>query len=440
MSTQNTSQLVVWMHGRRVGQWIQPAKGPAEFGYDPDWLGFPLAQPISLSLPFTSDNKPHTGAVVTRFFDNLLPDSTSIRARLKARYQAAGTRAFDLLWSNGGDSAGALQLLPEGRSPDCSTRVDVTPLDEPQIASLLRSEVIGTAEAKGRNLEPGVPVVLAGAQEKTAFTRHQGQWCLPHGSTPTTHIFKLPMGLVGNRQADMRTSVENEWLCAQLLNGFGLPVAACEMAQFEEQKVLIAERFDRLWQNGQWLRLHQEDFCQATGNPPEAKYESDGGPGLTVMARVLQDSETAAADLKTLLTAQLLFWMLAATDGHAKNFSLSLLPGGKYRLTPLYDILSAWPITGAGPNMLDVEKLRLALAVRGKNTHYRIRDIQRRHFNSMAQRCGLPLGMDTLIDEVLVKVPHVLESVSQALPKAFPQDLFDVVAAGLQASAKRLTL
>ena len=44
-------------------------------------------------------------------------------------------------------------------------------------------------------------ISIAGAQEKTAFLRHQGKWCRPIGSTPTTHIFKLPLGLVGNRQA-----------------------------------------------------------------------------------------------------------------------------------------------------------------------------------------------------------------------------------------------
>ena len=62
---------------------------------------------------------------------------------------------------------------------------------------------------------------------------------------------------------------------------------------------------------------------------------------------------------------------MAATDGHAKNFSVFLLPGGRYQMTPLYDVLSAWPITGRGPRQLDTNRLKLAMAVKGKNTHYR---------------------------------------------------------------------
>ena len=76
------------------------------------------------------------------------------------------------------------------------------------------------------------------------------------------------------------------------------------------------------------------DICP-TGKPPGAKYQSDGGPGLLDIARLLQNSETREDDLQALLKAQLLFWLLAESDDHAKNFSLFLLPGGSYRLTPL---------------------------------------------------------------------------------------------------------
>jgi serine/threonine-protein kinase HipA len=126
----------------------------------------------------------------------------------------------------------------------------------------------------------------------------------------------------------MATSVENEWLCAELLRAFGVPVAACRCQTVGDQKALVVERFDRrLHSSGRyWLRLPQEDFCQATATPPSAKYDSEGGPGLIDIARILQGSEVRDEDLRTLMTAQLLFWLLAATDGHAKNFSLHLLP------------------------------------------------------------------------------------------------------------------
>ena len=125
-------------------------------------------------------------------------------------------------------------------------------------------------------------ISLAGAQEKTALLWHNGGWMRPHGSTPTTHILKLPLGLVGHRKADLTASVENEWLCMNLLAEFGLPVAQTAILNFGTQKVLGVERFDRrMHPSGKWImRLPQEDFCQALGVPPHLKYESDGGPGL----------------------------------------------------------------------------------------------------------------------------------------------------------------
>lgn len=437
----HTRILNAWINGRLVGQWRLPARGATGFQYERDWVASPEGRPLSLSLPFTLDNLPLRGDAVRNYFDNLLPDSDRIRTRLQSRFRTDSTGAFDLLQAIGRDCVGAVQLLPDDVEPGGVFRIDVEPLDDAGIERILKGTVspnklLGQAAADDGDFR----ISIAGAQEKTALTRHDGRWCRPLGATPTTHIFKLPLGLVGNRQADMRTSVENEWLCAQVLAGFGLPVAACEIQHFGDQKVLIVERFDRrLASSGSyWLRLPQEDFCQATGTPPSAKYESDGGPGLVDLARILQQSETREADLKTLLTAQLLFWMLAATDGHAKNFSLFLLPGGRYRLTPLYDVLSAWPVAGTGPNQLDYEKLRLAMAVRGKNTHYRLRDIQRRHFNDMAQKCGLSRDMEDLIDELVSRTSHVLEALSRALPPDFPTDVFDAVANGLLASRKRL--
>lgn len=437
----HTRALNVWANGRLVGQWRLPARGPTEFRYDPDWVAAPEGRPLSLSLPFTLDNQPLRGDVVRNYFDNLLPDNDRIRARLQSRFRTESTGAFDLLQAIGRDCVGAVQLLPDDQAPDSVFRIDVEPLDDIGVERMLKGAVSATTVLGQTAPEDGdFRISIAGAQEKTALTWHQGHWCRPLGATPTTHIFKLPLGLVGNRQADMRTSVENEWLCAQLLAGFGLPVAACEIAHFGDQKALVVERFDRrLASSGDyWLRLPQEDFCQATGTPPGAKYEADGGPGLTDIAHILQNSETRATDLQTLLKAQLLFWMLAATDGHAKNFSIFLLAGGHYRLTPLYDVLSAWPVTGTRPNQLDYEKLRLAMAVRGKNTHYRLRDIQRRHFNDMALKCSLDTAMDPLIDELASRVPGVLEAVSQALPADFPPDVFDTVAAGLRNSVRRL--
>ena len=112
---------------------------------------------------------------------------------------------------------------------------DLTRLDEADIAQLLR-ETTATPHAGEHESVDSLRLSIAGAQEKTALLRHRGQWLLPQGSTPTTHILKLPLGLVGNMRADMRTSVENEWLCTRIIAAYGLPVAPCEITHFEDVK------------------------------------------------------------------------------------------------------------------------------------------------------------------------------------------------------------
>ena len=250
--------------------------------------------------------------------------------------------------------------------------------------------------------------------------------------TPTTHIFKLPPGLVSARKADMRTSVENEWLCAQLLRAYGLPIAETAMGQFEDQKALIVTRFDRQRVvEGYWLRLPQEDFCQALGRPSEAKYESDGGPGHAEVIEKLLLSDNAETDLVTFFRSQLLFWMLAATDGHAKNFSLRLLPGGRYELTPLYDVLSAWPVTGQGANLLNYKELKLAMALHSTNRHYLLETVRTGIF------WRLPRDVASVKPRADADRRNPGENGfgnrpgGQAAPANFPVDVFEAITKGL---------
>jgi serine/threonine-protein kinase HipA len=283
-------------------------------------------------------------------------------------------------------------------------------------------------------------ISLAGAQEKTALLWHESQWQRPLGSTPTTHILKLPRGLVGHRRADFNTSVENEWLCMNLLAAFGLPVATTALLRFGAQKVLGVQRFDRqLHPSGTWwMRLPQEDFCQALGLPSHLKYESDGGPGLADLAGVLRGSVQAADDLATLLKAQVLFWMLAAPDGHAKNFSLRLLPEGRFRLTPLYDVMSLWAVEGGGPNPVSRHKARLAMSLLGRGKHYRWKDVQRRHFNQTAARCFNRDSAEDLIEQVLEQAPRAIEQVAAKLPPGFPEGVAARIFDGVRESATLL--
>ena len=378
-------QLNVWMNGLLVGEWTL-AHGEEIFAYHASWLNHPQTRPLSLSLPFLPNNAAHRGAVVNAYFDNLLPDSDIIRRRLAQHHRLSDSAPFTLLAALGRDCVGALQLLPEDETPQNLQCIIGEPLDDAAIAALLQQTVQPGLPGQ-RNSDADLRLSIAGAQEKTALLQHAGRWQRPLGSTPTTHIFKLPLGLVGGMQADMRSSVENEWLCAQLVAAFGLPVARCDIAHFEAQKVLVVERFDRrLSSDGRWLmRLPQEDLCQATATPPYLKYQADGGPGIARILDILAGSENSETDRRQFFKAQVVFWLLAATDGHAKNFSLFHLPGGRYRATPLYDILSAHPVIGHGAGKVAPQKAKLAMAVRGQSNHYLFDRIQPRHWLAQAR-------------------------------------------------------
>lgn len=433
-----TRVLSIWSNGERVGEWRVTPHGETELQYDEAWRASPAGRPLSLSLPFGIDNSPLKGPAVTNFFDNLLPDSEAIRKRMAGRFKAGSLDPFDLLEAVGRDCVGAVQLLPGDEAPTGYTRIEATRLSEGEIAAHLKGIV--APAVPGSDDGEAFRISMAGYQEKTALLWHEGQWLLPHGATPTTHILKLPIGRVGNLQADLTTSVENEWLCMQLLQAFGLPVATTAMLEFAGRKVLGVERFDRQWhRSGRWvMRLPQEDFCQVHGWPHTRKYEADGGPGLAAIARVLANSERGTEDVATLMRAQILFWMLAATDGHAKNFSIHLLPQGRYRLAPLYDVMSLLPLIGDGPSQVRWHRAKLAMAVSGKNRHYLLKDIQRRHFNAMAPKCGYGPSAEPLIEDLLARVPGAIADVQARLPRRFPQLVADRILGGLQASARRL--
>lgn len=432
--------LVVWINGQAVGEWTI-REGEHRFQYAEEWTASPASRRLSLSLPMTPGNAPQRGPVVQNYFDNLLPDSDAIRARLQGKFSAPSTDAFDLLTAIGRECVGAVQLLLPGVQPSGFDRIEAEPLDEAGVERAINAS-LSTGRVLGQRDEEDFRISIAGAQEKTALLRQDGRWFRPLNATPTTHIFKLPLGLVGNMQADMQESVENEWLCSRIMSAFGLPTAHCDIATFGERKVLVVQRFDRALQHAvsetDWIaRLPQEDFCQALGVPGSQKYETDGGPGMRDILRVLDASSNAAADKLAFVKAQMVFWLLAATDGHAKNFSIFLERGGGYRLTPFYDVLSAWPVIGTGANQLSFQKAKLAMALRSKSAHWGLQELRARHWDGVAKLAGLG-DARALCDELLAQLPGVIDSVQTQLPVGFPEHVARAIFEGLRDTAKRL--
>lgn len=436
----HSQTLTLWANGEHVGRWTITARGSMELQYSADWLNSPRGRPISLSLPFNLNNELLKGDNVAHYFEGLLPDSNAIRKRVAARFKTGSTQAFDLLAAIGRDCVGALQLLPDGEEPSGVDHIDGVVLDENDIERHLLEVVSPGRFGAASHADDDFRISLAGAQEKDAFLYWNGKWMKPRGATPTTHIFKLPLGLVGGQQADFTTSVDNAWLCLRLLRAYGLVTADARIATFGQQRVLVVERFDRLVtaDASRLLRLMQEDLCQATGSSSLLKYENEGGPGLQHIFPLVQQSLDAERDQRTLMASQILFWMLRAPDGHAKNFSIQLLAGGRFRLTPMYDVMSAYPVIGEGPNQWAMQDVKRAMALLGKNRHYHMQSIQRRHFNSTAKKLGYGQTAEPLLQELIARTPEAVAQVQSELPKGFSQIVADKVLGGLLSAARAL--
>jgi serine/threonine-protein kinase HipA len=307
-------------------------------------------------------------------------------------------------------------------------RIDTRPVSDEEIAKIV-SDLARNPLGIGEDQE--FRISLAGAQEKTALLYWDGKWHVPHGTTATTHILKPQIGRLPNG-TDLSNSVENEHFCLELVAALGLPVAKSQIVDFAGKRVLSIERFDRTrTRDGRLLRLPQEDCCQALSVPPSRKYESDGGPGIRDIYDLLKGSDSPEEDQKTLFKAQIVFWLLGATDGHAKNFSLRLSPGGRFRLTPLYDIVSTQPSLDA--KQISRNQMKLAMAV-GTNRHYVVHTILGRHFKQTADACGLPAKtLNEIIHEIRDTGKASIEATVSRLPTDFPGH----IAESISKAAKR---
>ena len=390
-----------------MGTYERSPNGSTLFRYDTDWLASKRAFPISLSMPLS--DRIWTGVQVSGFFDGLLPDDQAVKDKIASREHADSASTFDLLATIGRDCVGALRFIPEGEDPGNPVEMHYRPLGDDDIANRLAS--LGTSPLGLNIREDDFRISLAGVQEKTAFLKVNDQWQLPIGATPTSHIFK-PAMKEGPKGADFSDTPWNEYTCLELCRALGLNVANSKVQIFGGKPVIVVERFDRTWRDNVIYRIPQEDICQALGMPPTRKYQSDGGPGMVMILELLNGATSPAKDRLEFLKAQIVFWLLGAIDGHAKNFSLFLTSTG-FGLAPLYDVMSAVPYPE-----LPEQKISLAMFV-GKNRHYRIKQIQPRHFFQTAQKSGIhKQDVEEIFSSLTKQVNQAVESVSTLAKKS----------------------
>lgn len=324
--------LIVRLFGQPVGHLSIAPGGDSRipedwaFEYLPTYVAA-NGVPLSVSLPLRE--APHLGAVARNWFANLLPEG-SVRDEIARRLRIAGTDSFALLAAIGGECAGAVSVVPDGSATD-DVLVDPT--------TSLEEALAGVGEGNWALLGGPMRLSLAGAQDKLAVVRDESGLRLPQAGEPSTHIIKPD-------SPRLRGLCDLEFLGLSLASGLGLPVVKAEMVTIAGTRAVLVERYDRVQQPGQIERLHQEDFCQALGFPPELKYQAQGGPTLGRCASLIRDQlGLGPAALRAFLDWVIYAALIGNADAHGKNLGLLRSPAGRLQMAPYYDLVPtiAWP-------------------------------------------------------------------------------------------------
>ena len=104
----------------------------------------------------------------------------------------------------------------------------------------------------------------------------------------------------------------------------------------------------------------------------------------------------------------------------------------------MYDVMSAYPVLGKGPNKWAPQDVKLAMALLGKNRHYHVESIKRRHFNSTAKKVGYGSDAEPLLTELIERTPSVVEAVRNDLPDGFSERVADSIFKGALDAARAL--
>jgi len=394
----------------------QDDSGLLLFTYDHAWLDSPDAIPLSRSLPLQEET--FRGKHARSFFAGILPEEGP-RVQVAAILGISDSNDFAMLERIGGECAGAVSLLPEDAKPpepgDTAQREPTEQELHDIIEELPRRPLMAGTE--------GLRLSLAGAQDKLPLIFDGGRFALPLGNTPTTHILKPEPERFPGLAA-------NEVYCMALARELGLNVPDTQHIQIGGHPCILVERYDRFQdEQGRRQRLHQEDFCQALGYPPEKKYQAEGGPLLRDCISLLRDwSTTPVLDIRDFIDALIFNVVIGNADAHGKNFSM-LYAGRTRRLTPFYDLVCtlAW------------DELSKTMSMKiGKSKH--INAVTTGHWKKMADESSLgwPMIQDRM-RRLATAIRDHGDAVAEGLPGLEPSMTERVIDIATASAEKMLT-
>lgn len=317
-------KLFVHYQLQTVGHLVLLPSGQMQFKYRPEWQHSADSFPISISLPLDGSFDDFASH---HFFANLLPEA-NVRLQICQSLKISPGNDFELLKAIGGDCAGALAITDsdEPIMPDCRYKA----VRDQQLADWS----VGTPDAfsavTGHN---EVRLSLAGAQDKLPVHIEGGKVFVPLGNTPSTSLLKFASPFYSHLP-------ENETFVTMLAHAAGLPTVKIQLRRTARASIAVIVRYDRTTVNGQYQRIHQEDFCQALGISSSRKYEKEGGPGLGQCAEIIRrNTSFPLIDLQKLMQWTLFNLLVGNADAHGKNLSLLYENRRSLRLAPFYDLV-----------------------------------------------------------------------------------------------------
>ena len=357
------ASLPVYFEQRLIGTIYVDRSGPS-FTYASGWIGLRGAFPISTTMPLRSER--FAPEIFLPWAANLLPENEQLRT-LGQLLGMARSDVIGLLSAIGGDTAGALSFGQTGRASSVQWR----PVSKPEELERLIEDLPKKPFLVG---EEGVSMSLAGAQSKIAVAVDDDDHIyIPMNGSPSTHILKpdspsLPGG------------VQNEAFCLTLAKRMRIPTPKVTTGRADKRTYLLVKRYDRTDVGNRCRRLHQEDYCQALGRPPSAKYESNQtgirGPSLKDMFDITR-RHMPPTEIVRLLDMVILNVLTCNSDAHAKNYSI-MIRAGSASLAPLYDIMCGEVWENVTKNLAQ----KIASIRRGDN-------LKRMHWVQFARECGL---------------------------------------------------
>jgi serine/threonine-protein kinase HipA len=380
------AELPAYFEQRLIGA-IAVGSNGSSFTYDRHWLDMRGAFPISTTMPLREGR--YDPRIFQPWAANLLPESVQLRTVGQLLGTAPGD-VIGLLSAIGRDTAGAISIGKFGGTSLLHWRAIERQEDLERVIEELPSKpfLVG---------EEGVSMSLAGVQSKLAVAVDEsGRICIPLEGSPSTHILKPDA-------ERLRGGVQNEAFCLSLAKRLGIQTPQVTTGKAGGRTYLLVTRYDRIFINGRWRRLHQEDFCQALGKPPSAKYETNQtgirGPTLTDMFDVTRRLMLPTEIVR--LLDMILFNVIACnTDAHAKNYSI-MINATRVSLAPLYDVMCA--------QVWEHVTRNLAQKIAGKN---RGEHLKGKHWVRLARECGLGTR------QVLARVRTLAQSVIAEAPAA----------------------